>query len=149
MTTTKTTLTVAAILAAYKALGALDGFQKAVGERIAFVPYKLTDETRRRIAKNRRVLKPYIDEHQEQQLAVIREVSGGESHISEKDEAAMGAYNARMFELGRETEDVELVHIAEAELLAGEKNPIPPSVLEDLAPITDELAKAPEPEGGE
>lgn len=143
----------------YRNLGSLDGFQKMGNQgQAVFTPYKFTDEVRRLIIKNRRALNPFIEDTTEFRKAVIREFTVSEDNpdglqwIPESDEVARAKADRKMVLYLEKEEDVDLFHIEESSLLSENKNPIPPSVMEELAVIWDRdfmLAAKSEPEGGE
>lgn len=136
------TLKLGDLLALAAALGSLDHYTKVIQDQPVRIPYDFTDTTRRIIVKNKRALKPHVEDFQDFKLALIREVSGGKDSIPDSEHEKLGALNARIHVAQKEEETVELFALDEAQLLKGDKNPIPSSVLEALWPITDEAPAA-------
>lgn len=137
MTKKTCTLKTGELLALAAALASLDHYTKIIVDQPVRIPYDLTDETRKIIRRNKRALKPFVEDDQDAKLALIREISGGKDSIPDSDHEKLGAINARMHQAHKDPETVELYALDEAQLLKGDKNPIPASVLEALWPITE------------
>ena len=146
-------LKVSEILAASNALAQLNGFQKAVGETVALIPYKLDDSTRWNIAKDRKILAREVEVFQEANNALIFELSPKNGDVTKEDGPTRQQFQARIKAINdREVELPGLLKIKKAALLKDEANPVPGTVLEALMPLIDdgELAPAkPQPEGGD
>jgi hypothetical protein len=135
--TVKVTAKLADLASLYTVLGNLDGFWKTVGDKPVLVPYKFDDSVRRAIARNRRLLKPIVEELQERKNAILAELSEGTMTIDDKDEAKLAQLALRHLNIDKEKETIELLQIDESLLLKDDKNPIPGTTLEHLGLITD------------
>ncbi len=139
------------------ALKSLNGFAKAVGEKTIFVPFKFTDETRKKIKKNLRALRDLPDDDQDERLRLIQEITDNSeaAYIEPKkpdgsdNDAQIQKFNYAMLQWERKEIEVDLTPISETELLCENKNPIDGTTLDDLSPITDAPPPKVEPEGGE
>lgn len=133
----------------------LDAFEKAVGEKIALVPYKFTDDTRKKLRKWKRAFKVICDDYEETRIAKVKELSPEHDQITEEPPAVQKQFTAWYKAALAETHDFDLPLIKrDGELLVENKNPIPDSVLEALECVCEpdapaEKAKAAEPAGGE
>lgn len=121
----------------YESLGNLSGYEKQVGERIATIPYKLTDEVRGRITRNRRILRPFIEEIDERRLALVSEITTDEEnpeglgYIPMQDEKKQAMFGLRWRKIRNEIVEVAgLLTFKRNELFVENKNPIP-TVVED------------------
>lgn len=126
----------------YESLGGLSGYEKQVGERVATVPYKLTDEVRGRITRNRRILRPFIEEMDERRLAIVKELTAddenpeGLGYIPMHDEGAQAVFGLRWRKIREEKVEVPgLLTFKREDLFVENKNPIPTVVEDGLAPV--------------
>lgn len=145
------------ILDLYDAISQLDGFIKVVGDKVIQVPYKLTDEVRRKIVKNRRLLKPFVEDYDARRLEIIREIADdGTTYVAPDDGPKQAEFAVKDRAERASLHNVEGLHIFErGDLFVENKNPIPGTVEDALAPIIKgalpepEEAKVAVPEGGE
>lgn len=143
------------ILNLRNALLNLDGFPKAVGESVIQVPYKFTDEVRRSIVKNLRLLKPFLEDYEVRRMEIIREVADdGSSYVAPEDGPRQTQFGLKDRQERQTLHNVDGMHVFErSDLFVENKNPIPGSVEDALAPVikgalVEEPAKS-EVAGGE
>lgn len=144
------------ILELHTALSNLDGFPKAVGEKVIFVPYRFSDEVRRKLVRNRRLLKPFVEDYDARRLEIIREIADdGSTYVAPDDGPKQAEFAVKDRSERESLHNVEGLHVLErSELFIENKNPIPGSVEDALAPVikgsipeTEEVVR--EPEGGQ
>lgn len=130
-------LTLDVILLLHAALSDLNGFPKVVKEQVVVVPYKHSDELRKKISRNRRILTPFMEEYKDLRLAAIQEIADdGTAHIEPTDGPKQAAFAVRDREIRKSLQSVDGLQMLEyTELLVGSQNPIPATVLDDLAPL--------------
>lgn len=131
----------------------LGGFQKAVGESVAFIPYSFTDATRKKIRKLKNAVKPIVEGYQEDHKALVIELSPVNEDTNKEVPEIRKQYRERnkalteaMCEIDAETLNLD------GELLRDNKNPIPDDVLDALDSVLTQEPKAekkPEVPGGE
>ncbi len=145
------------ILDLRNALLNLDGFPKAVGERVIHVPYKFSDEVRRAIVKNLRLLKPFQEDYDERRLQIIKEVADdGTTFVAPEDGPRQAQFAVKDRLERMSLHSVDGLHVFErSDLFVENKNPIPGSIEDALAPVIkgalpDQVpSKAVVAEGGE
>jgi hypothetical protein len=128
-------------------LPGLDGFAKAVGDKAIIVPYKFKDDVRMRIARNRRALREFLDLNDELQKAIMADIMGDANAvcIPEGQDEKQGRFAQRYNASLKDKHDVELYTFKREELFVEDKNPIPGSVEDALAPIIEGAIETPAP----
>lgn len=128
------------------AIKALDGYEKIVKdgekERAVLDYYKLGTGFKASLAKNQIALKPAADAYEMARNAVFRECSGGEETIAtqtEEGKLQMQRLNARLLDLSRETNEVELLTVKLEELRLDTNDKMPITVIGGLGPILDDF----------
>lgn len=150
-----TSLTLEQILIANANFPALDGFWKAVGEKPIAVPYKFTDDTRKKLRKWKRAFKVIADDYEESRVAMVKQLSPINEDTAKENDAVKKLFAEWYKSALALTEEFDLPLIKrDGELLVENKNPIPDTVLEALECICEpdepaEKPKAAEPAGGE
>lgn len=126
------------------ALSALDGYQKAVGDKSIFIPYKFKDSTRKKIVINLRILKSVVEDAEERRISIVKEMADPSTpgYVDEMDGVKQSAFAIRWREIKKELIEVKgLQMISREELFNEEKNPIPGTVEEALEPVMSETKK--------
>ncbi len=145
----------------------LNGFQKAVGDKVLLQPFSLTDEVRQHITRNKFKLRPFFEEvDHELRLSLAREITGDPEaqKIPDDDLLALAQWNRRYSAALKIKHPVEGLHIFKRDdFFRDNKNPIPNETEIALYPIIEgspwreqhatatppKAAKPAEPEGGE
>jgi hypothetical protein len=130
------TLTVAQALELRAGATALDGQTQVVpqGEspaKIVLVPYKLTGDTRWKIASVLTALKPLLDTFDSVRQSVAKSTG---ADVDPKNEAKAAAFSTEINTQLQRKDEVKLPVLTKAELNLND-NPIPGSVLAALQPI--------------
>jgi hypothetical protein len=92
----------------------LNGFNKAVGERVMLQPFSLTDEVRQRITRNKFILRPFIDEvDKEERLRITQEVMDDPEalFVPQDDEARQAIWHKKYAEALKVKHTVHGLHI--------------------------------------
>ena len=133
------TLKLSEIIAVNTGLSALDGYQKQVGETVAFIPFKFDDSTRWNIAKNRRLLKPEIEAYEEVRQSIVKELSPEKGDVGKESGRVLMEFNARTKPILDKPITISgLLRLKKESLLKDNANPIPGNVLELLMPLIDD-----------
>lgn len=133
------TLTMAQAREVYGAILSLDGYQKIIRagdqETAVRVPYSFSSGTLLALAKNTDRLKPVVTAFDTARTRLILDLSAGTGKL--EDPEAQAKFLKELNEMLKAPQDVDLVKIRDAELGLGapKNNPIPPSVISQLAPI--------------
>lgn len=141
------TMTLGEIVAVYSSICGngnhlgLNGYQKAVGEKIMVQPYSFTDETRQDITRNRFVLKPFIEgvEQAERERITCEVMEDPEAKfVPADDEAKQSAWFAAYRKACAVRHPVPGLRIfARSDLFRENRNPIPSDVETGLGPILE------------
>lgn len=146
-------LTTEQCVLANAAFAGLDGFNKVENGKAVFVPYKFTDEVRKKMRHWKRALRAVADDYTDATNEVVREMSPKNNDLSMELVAVRVAYYKRIEALQEVKHTFTLPRLVlDGELLNEGRNPIPDSVLDNLDPIIDDtpaVAEADKPEGGE
>jgi hypothetical protein len=144
------TITNRDVLELYSALTSLDGYPRAVGDRVITVPYEIEPKARLDIALNKAALRPIKEAIEETRNALVTEIAGERGEIPETvTDSATGkvvtnpdamTFQRRWKEVLEATTTVDLHTITQRALHVGDDtdakaNPIPGTVLELLLPI--------------
>ncbi|MBU3741504.1 MAG: hypothetical protein FGM24_04370 [Candidatus Kapabacteria bacterium] len=146
-----TTISNRDVLELYSALTALDGYSKAVGDRVVTVPYEIEPRARLDIALNKATLRPVKEAIEETRNAIVTEIAGDRGEIPDTVTDGLGkvstnpeaiTFQRRWREVLDATVTVDLRRLPVKSLHIGDDadtkaNPIPGTVLEILMPILD------------
>lgn len=117
----------------------LNGYNKAVGDRIMLQPFSLTDEIRQRIVKNKFILRPYFEEiDRDLRQKITGEVMEDAEAVAvpPEDWRRQGAWARRYTLALRTTHTVGGLYIFErSDLFHDNRNPIPNETEAALGPI--------------
>jgi hypothetical protein len=106
-------------------------------EQVVSLPYRFSGKTAWNLAKNRMILKRYVDVLNDTRDQIIKQVSGSD-RIEVSNQEQVEAFSKEIAPVLKQQEKVEgLLKIKIEELNLGE-NPISPSVLESIASIIDD-----------
>lgn len=122
------------------ALQSLDGREKSVEAKgqtqVILKPFKFSGKARLKIARNLRAVETAFEEYDTARIGLVRELAGGEDKVPD---AKLPEFNRCHEELLRETTDVSLTPLTDAELNLDD-NDIPHGalavLLEHLLPTT-------------
>ncbi len=126
----------------YTALNLLDGEQKSVtvkGQQdVILVPYQFAGKVSWNMVKNKNILKRIIEDFQETNNKLVREISGGKESIDQENPEQVKKLRDELDKILKIDEDVKgLLKIKYSELNLN-VNRIPVSVLELLSPIVED-----------
>ncbi len=122
-------------------LAGLNGYNKAVGERIMLQPFSLTDEVRQKITHAKFILRPFFDEvYKEERARITTEVMGDEEalYVPQEDQARQAMWAHLEQKALKVKHTIHGLHIFKREDFFREnKNPIPNETEIALYPITE------------
>lgn len=121
----------------------LNGFQKAVGDKVILQPFSLTDEVRQWINRNKFALKDFLEIDSDERKRITAEVMGepGKPNfeallVPPDDDARQAQWGAAYDKACKVKHDVPGLHVFErSDLFRDNKNPIPPDTEAALGPI--------------
>ncbi len=119
----------------------LNGYNKAVGDRIMLQPFSLTDEVRQKITQVKFILRPFFEEvYKAERERLTQEVMEDENalFVPEKDEARQALWAHKEREALKARHTVHGLHVFKREDFFREnKNPIPNETEIALYPIIE------------
>jgi hypothetical protein len=143
-------LTTNQIIVLFKALSALNGAPRVVTvdgrERVVEEPYNLSPKARWNAAKNRGVLKRFVDTHDDVALGYQQGLRAFRKQLNPSDDAKENArklseeverVNELLMTLSKEVHDVDGLRAISATGLNLKESPIPVAVIDDLMPLID------------
>lgn len=127
----------------YTAITAIDKYDTIVKDSsgkdaIISRAYSFSGKTAWNLAKNRSILKPFVELIQETRNKLIKQVSGGLEQIELSDKDAVQKFLLEINPVLEQEQEVQGLLKIKVEDLKLSENPISPSILEALIPIISE-----------